>query len=114
MVSIPTLKDWTPQQIQVGREVSPAIDRYVRILDDNITSTHLKFSDKVRMSRHSAWVNAALSTIHKTKLPQVVCKEWSDATLQILSQVWKEHGLDTEKICLIAMGKLGAFELNLS
>ncbi len=114
MVSISTLKDWTPQQIQAGREASPAIDRYVRILDSNVKAHNLKFADTVRMNRHSAWVNAALSTFHKTQSPEVVCKEWSEVTVQILSQIWLEHGLDKENICLIAMGKLGAFELNLS
>ena len=114
MVSVFTLNGWTPQQIQQGRDASPAIDRYVRILESSASNNKVNFSDKVRYLRHSAWVDAALATIHKTKTPQVVCKEWSEATIQILSQIWTEHGLDKENVCLIAMGKLGAFELNLS
>ena len=35
MVSISTLKDWTPQQIQAGREASPALDAEVRWLDQH-------------------------------------------------------------------------------
>ncbi len=114
MVPISPLKNWTAQQIQQGCQASPAINRYVRILESVQSEMPLNFADRMRRLRHSAWLDAALSTVHKTKAPQEVCKIWSEQTVNILSEIWDEHGLDKENICLIGMGKLGAEELNLS
>lgn len=114
MVPISSLAEWSTEQLLQARNASPAVDRYLTILENQAPKQKIAFGEALRLQRHEAWLKAALSTFHKTKTAQEICKQWSEDTLKILSEAWKEQGLDQENICLIAMGKLGALELNLS
>ncbi len=94
----------------MARERSPALDRYLRVLQ----SPCIDFSDQLRQLRHTAWIRATLATLFQSHSAQEICLFWSHAAEQILSKAWDQHGLAQEPICLVAMGKLGAMELNLS
>ena len=110
MVSVPQLKDWTPADLLRARSLSPAIDRYLKILESPPGS----FSDELRHQRHEAWTRAALAALCSNIPAQEICQFWSEACLQILRRAWEKEELHHEQVCLITMGKLGAGELNLS
>ncbi|MBY0384746.1 hypothetical protein K2X05_06265, partial [bacterium] len=110
MVSLPEIKDWTAEQVSNACDRSPAVERYLRILEQK--SDH--FSDQLRHQRHQAWVRSAMATIHATHSASEICNWWSLRAIEILETAWNHHQLDTEAVCLVAMGKLGALELNLS
>lgn len=110
MVSLPEINQWTPAQLLSARKVSPAVDRYLDLLSTKATD----FSSQLRLARHEHWLRAALASIHQTHSAKDVCLFWSQAALKLLSLAWNHHGLGQDTICLLAMGKLGAQELNLS
>ncbi len=110
MVSLPEISDWSADQLLQARQRSPAVDRYLELLN----TTPADFGGKLRIERHRYWTRAALATLHQSHIAQDVCLFWSQAALQILAKAWSHHLLDEENVCLLTMGKLGAQELNLS
>lgn len=110
MVSLPEIKDWTAEQISKACDRSPAVERYLRI----IKTKQEHFSDQLRQQRHQAWVRSALATLHTTQSAEEICHWWSLQAIEVLKRAWTHHQLESESVCLVAMGKLGALELNLS
>ncbi len=110
MVTLPQLNEWSSADLLRARSLSPAIDRYLKIL----TAPTVSFADELRHQRHREWTRAALAAL-LTDLPaQNICQFWSESCLQILRRAWEKEELQNESVCLITMGKLGAGELNLS
>lgn len=110
MVSRIELKNFSPEQLAEAKKLSSAVDRYLPLLDLNAKD----FSQKLRQKRHRAWIECVLATIFKTHSCEHVCAYWSQATLELLTEAWKHHGLEGSPLSLLAMGKLAANELNLS
>lgn len=111
MVSaVKKLSEYTPEQWQEVRKLSPAAERYLPLLD----LTPKDFNQQLRLKRHRAWLECVFATIHKTASCQQVCQYWSTETKKILQECWDHHQLTNSDICLLAMGKLAAEELNLS
>lgn len=110
MVSLPKIEDWSSEQIHRARQLSPAVDRYWPLLQQ----TPANWLDEIRQQRQQFWLQAACATVLQTHSSQDICLFWSQAALQLLKKVWTHHNLDKENVCLVAMGKLGALELNLS
>lgn len=70
--------------------------------------------DSLYTKRYMHWLECAYTTHAKHDQAKAVCAYWSHQSDKILIQSWKQWGLDQEPLCLFALGKLGAQELNLS
>jgi [glutamine synthetase] adenylyltransferase / [glutamine synthetase]-adenylyl-L-tyrosine phosphorylase len=115
VVSITPLKlnplaSYSPEQLAQARQLSPAADRYLSLLELPTKD----FNQRLRQRRHRAWLECVFATLFKTNTCEEVCKYWSLETNAILAECWEHHALSTTDVCLIAMGKLAAEELNLS
>lgn len=110
MVTLPQLRDYSAEEQKEFSALSPALDRYAQLLEKNCQS----YEDELRLRRHKHWVAATAATLSGTFSSEEVCQYWSEQTQEILCDAWAHHQLDTEPIALIAFGKLGARELNLS
>jgi len=105
VVALLGLEGYSQDQLTLARQLSPALDRYL--------SLHLPHAD-LHARRHLAWSRCALATIFKTASPEEVCEFWSQTADELLTRAWEDCGLlETESI-LLAFGKQGARELNLS
>lgn len=107
MVSLPKLSSYTSQQLEQARQTSPAFARYETL----ILSLEI---DEVHKVRHTAWLECVAATYFQTASTEVICAYWSQVADQLLKQVWCESGLDQTHSLLVALGKHGAEELNLS
>jgi len=110
MVALPEIAAYTPEQIAAARGLSPAVARYLDLIQQSARDT----SGELRLERHRRWCEAALAVLFKTRTPEEVCRGWSLATRAILKKAWQSCGLDGRDVVLMEMGKLGAEELNLS
>ena len=88
----------------------PALDRYRSQLDRNPVTEH----DRLRLKRHQSWLRAAFATRFDKASAKDVCYFWSKAAEQIILEAWSRSGLESHGYALLALGKLGAEELNLS
>ena len=92
----------------------PSIAHYLTLLKRQGTCPR----DHIRLRRHELWVRAALATYfgscEQLEVAETVCSFWSDAAISIISEAWKIAGCDNAGYGLLALGKLGAGELNLS
>jgi [glutamine synthetase] adenylyltransferase / [glutamine synthetase]-adenylyl-L-tyrosine phosphorylase len=96
----------------------PAIARYLQIVQREGTSV----GAQLRLRRHHLWLEAALATYfspfedwEKSKaICRAACQHWSDAADSLIREAWNISGCETAGLGLLALGKLGARELNLS
>ena len=110
MVALPELSAYSQDELRRARSVSPAIDRYLGMPN---TAGGTK-TEALRQKRNRAWITAALAVVLDKADVESVCRQWSLDTVAILQEAWIENELDQENLALVAMGKLGAMELNLS
>lgn len=109
---IPALEEYSAEQILLVRQYSPAVDRYLNIVN-NPCNEGWEYS--LRWQRHHHWLRAAMATLLKTATASDVCQYWSHAADTLINQVWtKNGGLENTNLGIFAVGKLGACELNLS
>lgn len=108
MVTLPGLDSYTSDQLAHARRASPAFARYERLLvDPACPSLHAR--------RHRAWCECVLATLFETASTETVCAYWSDTADVLLRETWAACGLEAETgAVLVALGKHGARELNLS
>jgi len=111
------LKTWETYETHEQNEVcslSSAVVRYLKILE----RLELKNpTQNLYAKRHRAWITCAAATLLNKQNPHVaeaVCAYWSRETFEILQTAWEIAELKHEAITLLALGKLGARELNLS
>lgn len=88
----------------------PAIVRYRALISRPPSST----ADLLRLDRHRAWLRAALATACDRASARPVCEFWSDAADELILRAWRESGCEAHGYALLALGKLGSRELNLS
>jgi [glutamine synthetase] adenylyltransferase / [glutamine synthetase]-adenylyl-L-tyrosine phosphorylase len=110
MVTIPKLESYTTSELIEAGKISPAINYYLQLLEKKT----INFVDKLRKKRNEYWLEAALAVVFQRQSAESVCHQWSLDTIEVLKAAWSHTKLDKEKIAIIAMGKLGAMELNLS
>ncbi len=107
MVSLLGLASYSPEQIERARNLSSAFARYEQIL-----------AKLPRESLHSqrieGWLKCVLATYHNTASTEAICASWSDLADQLLQQAWLMADLSDTSGVLLALGKHGARELNLS
>ena len=100
-------------EVQAAATRWPAVQRYLQILSDSsLAADH--FSTRQRLQRQQAWVTAALNIFHQTATPEACCQYWSAAADRLLQEAWSHLGLSQKPLLLLALGKLGAQELNMS
>ena len=110
MVSVPELSTYSKEELARAGQISPALSHYLQLLNAPTTNP----IDLLRQKRHRAWIETSLSIIFKKTTAEISCAYWSNKTIEVLETAWYQAELNTENICLISMGKLGALELNLS
>lgn len=110
MVALTAIKNYSPEEVKSARKISPALDRYLTLLEKPTTDDLADW----RKIRHQSWCEATLATITNKHSCEDICKNWSQKTENLLSKIWQHFQLDQEACILIAMGKWGAEELNLS
>ncbi len=110
MVTLPELKDYSTAEINALSAFSPVFSHYLNL----INKTAFKFSDEIRIEKHTHWLKCALATFNDTAPTQDICFYWTTQTEHILRKVWMSLDLEKLPISLLAFGKLGSQELNLS
>ncbi|RYZ70266.1 MAG: hypothetical protein EOP05_13550, partial [Proteobacteria bacterium] len=92
----------------------PAIERYRTLLAAHAGSLPNSDSAKLRLERHEVWLRCAVATEEDTQSAEEVCRQWSDAADQLILKAWQVSGCESHGYALLALGKLGSQELNLS
>lgn len=88
----------------------PAIQRYLAMMDRPATTDF----DRLRLSRHSSWLRCAGATALESASAQHVCEFWSDRAEELILEAWRLSGCAENRFAILALGKLGSRELNLS
>lgn len=106
MVALPGLSTYTSEQRARARAVSPAVARYEHLLAAGAPEPFAR--------RHTAWLECVLATYFQTASTADICAYWSQTADELLRTAWTRCGLDAHAAVLLALGKHGAEELNLS
>ncbi len=109
---LPAITSYSSLELTNAEEFSPALKIYLAILARPTSS--LTARDQLRLKRHKAWCEAVLSTFHERASTEQVCYTWSLAAEEFISEAWQLAGGDAQSLIIIALGKLGSRELNLS
>ncbi len=88
----------------------PAIDRYLNLIERKVSAP----GEELRRDRHIEWLKCALATFHDRVPASDVCRHWSRAAEGLIARAWHASGCERPGLALLALGKLGAEELNLS
>ncbi|MES2965101.1 MAG: glutamine-synthetase adenylyltransferase [Bdellovibrionota bacterium] len=88
----------------------PAIERYRGLVERKPTTPE----NVLRLARQKEWLRCALATAFDSASAADVCRYWSDAADRLILEAWKQSGCEAYGYALLAMGKLGSRELNLS
>lgn len=92
-------------------EAWPAVARYRYTLSRETDSDPRTL---LRMKRHDKWLMCALATFFNRAPARDVCEFWSDAADELIREAWELSGCAQSEMVLLALGKLGSRELNLS
>jgi glutamate-ammonia-ligase adenylyltransferase len=107
VVTLPRLKSYTSEQLTEASRLSPAFARYYALM----SQPHL---DGIHARRHQAWCEAVAATYFSAASTESICAYWSDVADELLREAWRVCGLERNGALLLALGKHGARELNLS
>jgi glutamate-ammonia-ligase adenylyltransferase len=107
---IPRLEDYSAQDFENAKW--PAIQRYRALIARH--SAHPTLPEQIRLQRHEAWLRCALATALERADAREVCEFWSDRADELILKAWTESGCAQSGYALLALGKLGSRELNLS
>jgi glutamate-ammonia-ligase adenylyltransferase len=110
LAEFPELDSYSAQELEQASAAWPAIDRYRSLL---LVAPN-QASDELRLCRHQLWLRAALATYFDRRSAREICFFWSKAAESLILQAWRVTGLSKTQVCLLALGKLGSEELNLS
>jgi glutamate-ammonia-ligase adenylyltransferase len=105
LIKLKPLGSYTASQISEAAAFSPALQSYLNATYSADQALHQK--------RNLAWIEAGLATILNTHSPFEICHSWSHTANELLTEGFQRHfaGLP---VALLAVGKLGSLELNLS
>ena len=110
MVSLPGLENYTESERRGFFKYSPVFDRYFKLLE----RTPESFKDRIRIEKHRYWLESAFAVLSQKFSAKQICQFWSERTDLLLKKTWEHCGLNDCKVSLLAFGKLGSKELNLS
>lgn len=98
------MKAYSADELKQAAEKSPAVARYLaNPRNSSLTSL-----------RQQAWLTASIDTLLQKQSARQITLEWSHAADRLLQEAWRSAKMDSLPATLLALGKLGAEELNLS
>lgn len=110
-VELKTYTNYTAEETETICKASPAVKNYISV-QKRTAST---YKDKIRLQRNNYWLNCAFATFFKSYSTEEVCKYWSYKTDLIIQDAWRHIAEGRhDDLLILAMGKLGTLELNLS
>ena len=112
MTELPELGSYDPSQLERASEW-PAVERYLSLLK-RATKDSPDAKTKIRIARHEHWLKCAIATYFDRAPAETICKYWSEAAEELIKMALAATGADKSNACVLALGKLGASELNLS
>ncbi|MES2856951.1 MAG: glutamine-synthetase adenylyltransferase [Bdellovibrionota bacterium] len=112
MIELPPLDSYS--EVEIERLSWPAINRYRELLSRPPSVDSESTSKKFRIDRHREWLRCALATAFDRASAEDVCRHWSNTMDELVKRAWSLTGCDQHGYALLALGKLGARELNLS
>jgi len=107
---LPEVSSYSLNQIAEAQKLFPILTDYRRILDRDSTST----LEQLRKTRVNKFVECVLANYFKSATPEAVCRYWSRFSDEVIRSVYAQSNLSRHDITILAVGKLGAEELNLS
>ena len=110
MVSLPELDSYNETERGFFFQYSPVLKRYFDISKKSSDD----FRDKLHIQKHHQWLMCAFAVLSQKISTQKICEFWTEQTELLLKETWEYCGLKDHKISLLAFGKLGSKELNLS
>lgn len=110
MVTLPELDSYIDVELKSFTTYSPLFSHYLSLVARKPES----FSDSLRIRKHRHWLECAFATLTGQFDTEDICFYWTQKSNELLSEAWKHCQLDREDIALLAQGKLGSNELNLS
>ncbi|MCB0361135.1 MAG: glutamine-synthetase adenylyltransferase [Bdellovibrionales bacterium] len=108
---LPELTAYTADEWEEVSQKSSAVGLYRSWLEKSTENDPLS---EIRLFRHRAWLRSALATYFEREPTEKICQFWSWTADQALARAWSFSGLHELPVALLAMGKLGSQELNLS
>jgi glutamate-ammonia-ligase adenylyltransferase len=109
---LPEISQYSNLEIAKAEEFSPALKTYLSLLAR--PQLNLKPRDELRIRRHQVWCQAVLATFHERASTEEICYKWSLTAEQLIGDAWNLAGGSAEGLIILALGKLGSRELNLS
>lgn len=110
LTDLPYLTDYTREELERAADEWPALQRYLGFLK----RTPENDMDRLRERRQKDWLRCALATYYDRAPARDICFFWSKAAEHLIQEAWQLSGCDQYDVCILALGKLGAEELNLS
>lgn len=107
MIELPQLADYSSEEL--AQADWPALVRYLEILKKKPSTP----SESLRVKRHEAWLRCGLATRYDRAEASSICRFWSDRADELIREAWTAAGGDLQT-AILALGKLGSRELNLS
>lgn len=112
--TIPEISSYTKEELDRA-STWPAVERYLGLVHraEKDKST-LTAGQNLKITRHQAWIRAALALFHGRASDDDICFFWSEAADHHIQTARVLSGLDKTRVAIFALGKLGAQELNFS
>ncbi len=104
---LPNIDSYSKADLDSAGDRFPAILRYLALLEQSNVPAKVKL-------RTTGWLTCALATVFERASTAQIVEHWTSTADQLLTQAWTESGLEKLPMGLMALGKLGARELNLS
>ncbi len=110
MVSLPGLDSYDGSLRESFFQYSPVLKHYF-----NLSKRQVKdFKDELHVWKHHHWLQCAFAVLSQKVPAQKICEFWTEQTDLLLKKTWQHCQLQDYAISLLAFGKLGSKELNLS
>ncbi len=110
MVTLPELDSYSDSTRERFSNYSSVYALYLKHLDRPANN----LSDEIRKAKHRHWLKCALASFTEAETTENICRYWSQETEELLKRAWDHCVPDSDQVALLAFGKLGSFELNLS
>ena len=110
MVTLPQLSEYSEKEQNELIHLSPIYSHYLKIAQ----KPQKDFQDILRAEKHKYWLECAFATMLDRFHPESVCQYWSFHAEKLIQKTWDYYLKDEPALTVLAFGKLGSKELNLS
>ena len=107
------ISSYSKEELSQAGEFSPALSRYLKLIA-RPNAELLDERSRLRITRHIFWCEAVLATYHNKWTPEEICYAWSLNAEHLIAKAWELAGGTSQDFIILALGKLGSRELNLS